>query len=143
MHDADGALIGANLIQLLEIALRIGDPADAIDVRSERRQATLDFIEYHLADPELDVASIAGALGCSARTVHKLFEGETLTVAREIWDRRLERCRQELVDPALAGRSITEIAHHWGFSDSQHFSRAFKHRFGATPREYRSLSLLN
>jgi AraC-like DNA-binding protein len=143
LSDADGALIGTNLIQLLEIALRIGDPADAIDVRSERRQTALDFIEYHLADPELDVASIAGALGCSARTVHKLFEGEALTVAREIWDRRLERCRLELVDPALAQRSITEIAHHWGFSDSQHFSRAFKHRFGATPREYRSLSLLN
>ncbi len=143
LRPADAAMLGANLAELLEIALRCGDPAALPDIRDERRQAALDFIERHLADPELDVPAIAAALGCSSRTIHKLFEGEAMTVARAIWDRRLERCRMELVDPALSGRSITEIAHHWGFSDSQHFSRAFKNRFGVTPREYRATSLLS
>jgi AraC-like DNA-binding protein len=138
--DADARLLGANLIALLEIALRSNHAFEIGDLREERRRSALDFIERHLADPDLDVASIAHALGCSSRTIHKLFEGETLTVAREIWDRRLERCRLELVDPAMARRSITEIAHDWGFSDSQHFSRAFKHRFGSTPREYRAFA---
>lgn len=143
VSDADSLLLGTNLLQLLEIALRNDSTDSTLDLRSERRRTAIEFIERHLADPELDVATIAAALACSARTVHKLFEGEALTVAREIWDRRLERCRLELVDPAFARRSITEIAHNWGFSDSQHFSRAFKHRFGSTPREYRSFSLLN
>jgi len=108
------------------------------DIREERRRAVLAFIDRHLDDPQLSVARIALAFGMSTRSVHKLFEGEAHTVARAIWDRRLERCRNEMVDPSLAGRSITEIAHLWGFSDSQHFSRAFKQRFGLPPRLYRS-----
>lgn len=140
LAEADNRLLGASLIGLLEIALRAEQAPEVGDIRVERRHAARDFIERHLADPDLDVASIACALGCSSRTIHKLFEGEKLTVAREIWDRRLERCRLELVDPAMARRSITEIAHDWGFSDSQHFSRAFKHRFGSTPREYRAFA---
>lgn len=66
-----------------------------------------------------------------------------MTVVRVIWDRRLERCREEIADPAMALRSITEIAHDWAFSDSQHFSRAFKQRFGMTPREYRNLHAMH
>jgi len=143
LGEADILDLGASLVGMLEIALRSDDVSDAPDEKAERREAALDFIERHLSDRDLDVAAIAGALGCSSRTVHKLFEGEALTVAREIWDRRLEKCRLELADPAMAQHSITEIAHYWGFSDSQHFSRAFKNRFGSTPRGYRSLSLLN
>ncbi|HTN13413.1 MAG TPA: helix-turn-helix domain-containing protein [Sphingomonadaceae bacterium] len=143
LGNGDAALLGTNLIGLLEIALRSGDPAALPDIKNKRRQTALDFIERHLGDPELDVAAIAASLRCSNRTVHKLFEGEAMTVARVIWDRRLERCRMELVDPALSSRSITEIAHHWGFSDSQHFSRAFKSRFGSTPRDYRAASLIS
>ena len=140
LGEGDARLLGTNLIGLLEIALRAEPAQEIVDLREERRRAAIEFIERHLAETDLDVGSIARALGCSSRTIHKLFEGETLTVAREIWDRRLERCRLELVDPAMARRSITEIAHEWGFSDSQHFSRAFKHRFGSTPREYRAFA---
>lgn len=140
LAEGDVRLLGTNLIGLLEIALRSEHALEIVNLREERRRAALDFIERHLANTQLDVTSIARALGCSSRTIHKLFEGETLTVAREIWDRRLERCRLALVDPAMARRSITEIAHEWGFSDSQHFSRAFKHRFGSTPREYRAFA---
>lgn len=143
LPSGDATRIGTNLIDLLDIALRGGNEPSLPDLRDQRRHAALDFIERHLADPELGVASIAHALGCSSRTIHKLFEGEARTVAREIWNRRLERCRLELIDPAMARRSITEIAHDWGFSDSQHFSRAFKNRFGSTPREYRSFARLH
>jgi len=136
-------LIGVQIAQLLEMTLRAGDPGPMPDIREKRRLAALDYIERHLSDPDLNVATIARALGCSNRTVHKLFEGEAYTVARAIWDRRLDRCKSELIDPACAHRSITEIAHFWGFSDSQHFSRAFKNRFGRTPREYRGLSILH
>jgi AraC-like DNA-binding protein len=110
-----------------------------MDVREGRRRAIFEHIDRNLADPELGIGSIARAFGISSRTIHKLFEGEAQTAARLIWDRRLERCREEMADPAMASRSITEIAHLWGFSDSQHFSRAFKQRFGVTPRDYRNL----
>jgi AraC-like DNA-binding protein len=130
--------IGQQLAGLLRMTLEAGEAAPLPDIREERRRAILAFIDRHLDDPELGVARIARAFGMSTRSVHKLFEGEAHTVARAIWDRRLERCRDEMVDPSLAGRSITQIAHLWGFSDSQHFSRAFKQRFGLPPRLYRS-----
>jgi len=129
--------IGQQLTGLLQMTIAAGEVGPLPDVREERRRAILGFIDRHLDDPELSVARIAHAFGLSTRSVHKLFEGEAHTVARAIWDRRLERCRDEMVDPSLAGRSITEIAHLWGFSDSQHFSRAFKQRFGLPPRLYR------
>jgi len=50
---------------------------------------------------------------------------------------RLERCRRDLLDPAHAARHISDIAFAWGFNDLAHFSRIFKQRFGASPREWR------
>jgi len=129
--------IGRQLADLLQMTIAASEIDPLPDLREERRRAILSFIDRHLDDPELSVARIARAFGLSTRSVHKLFEGEAHTVARAIWDKRLERCRDEMVDPSLAGRSITEIAHLWGFSDSQHFSRAFKQRFGLPPRLYR------
>jgi AraC-like DNA-binding protein len=131
--------LGQQLAALIEMTVRADEAGPTIDVREGRRRAIFEHIDRNLADPELGIGSIARAFGISSRTIHKLFEGEAQTAARLIWDRRLERCREEMADPAMASRSITEIAHLWGFSDSQHFSRAFKQRFGMTPRDYRNL----
>ena len=54
-----------------------------------------------------------------------------------IWAQRLELARRELCDPALAARSISDIAFGCGFNDAAHFSRAFRARFGCTARELR------
>lgn len=134
----DRARLGGQIAVLAEMTIRAGDPTERADPRSERRRAILAFIDENLGNPELGVASIVRTFGISSRSVHKLFEGEVYTVARMIWERRLERCRDDMLDPAMANCSITEIAHLWGFSDSQHFSRAFKARYGMTPRDYRS-----
>lgn len=143
LEPAQRVLLGRQLTDLLRMTIEASDDGPAPDIRDERRRAILSFIDRHLDDPELGVARIARAFGISTRSVHKLFEGEAHTVARAIWDRRLERCRDEMVDPSLASRSITEIAHLWGFSDSQHFSRAFKQRFGVAPRLYRNIYSLH
>ena len=131
--------LGQQLALLAEMTIGADDPGSVPDIREGRRVAILEYIDRNLADCDLGVGRIARAFGISSRTIHKLFEGEAHTIARVIWDRRLERCRDEMVDPSLAARSLTEIAHLWGFSDSQHFSRAFKLRFGVTPRDYRNL----
>jgi len=135
--------LGGQLAQMVEMTLGSDSQDSFPDLREERRRAVLEFIDSRLAEPDLGVGQIAHEFGCSSRTIHKLFEGEAHTVGRAIWERRLGRCRHDMIDPSLASRSITEIAHHWGFSDSQHFSRAFKSRFGITPREYRTLYILN
>ena len=37
-----------------------------------------------------------------------------------------ERCRRDLVNPALADRPVAAIASRWGFVDAAHFSRVFQ-----------------
>jgi len=124
LSDSEREQLGGQLTMMIEMTVRADEVSAAIDVREGRRRAILEHIDRNLADTELGIGSIARAFDISSRTIHKLFEGEAQTAARLIWDRRLERCREEMADPAMASRSITEIAHLWGFSDSQHFSNA-------------------
>lgn len=139
----DRVRLGDALVHILNMAWQADPEVASARTRRARRHAVMDYVERNLADPDLDISRIAQALGYSKRTLHKLFADDTTTLSRLIWNRRLEHCRQQLLDPAQARRSITEIAHSWGFSDSQHFSRAFKGRFGAAPRDFRNGHLPN
>ncbi|WP_077002751.1 helix-turn-helix domain-containing protein [Variovorax sp. KK3] len=94
-------------------------------------------IEEQLADPSLSVGSLATELGLSPSQIHRVFKAEPLTPAQYIWERRLEACSRDLLTPQLAGRTVAEIAFGRGFSDAAHFSRAFRERFGCSPREWR------
>jgi AraC-like DNA-binding protein len=104
--------------------------------RAERVATIKKYIESHLDDPDLGPQTLAVTFGISLRYLHLLFGRLGTTVSRWILDRRLERCRRELV---VAGphKNITEVAFSWGFNDTAHFSRVFKKRYGVAPREYR------
>jgi AraC-like DNA-binding protein len=95
------------------------------------------FIEDNLGDPALQPAGIARASYISPRYLHKLFESEGTTVCRWIRASRLERCREDLRDPALAHHTMLAIATRWGLPGAQHFSRAFRGAYGCSPREFR------
>ena len=98
----------------------------------------LKYIDAHLTESTLSPAEIAAALDLSVRHVHRLFSRQGSTVADWIREQRLRHCRSDLADSRLRGKSITEIAFFWGFNDSAHFSRTFKHQFGISPRAFRS-----
>jgi AraC-like DNA-binding protein len=99
------------------------------------------YIETHLAERTLTPATIAGNAGISVRHLHRLFAFKGCTVEEWIRERRLERCRVDLVNPGLLGCSITDIAFRWGFNDSAHFSHCFKNAFGMSPRQFRTSAL--
>jgi acetamidase/formamidase/AraC-like DNA-binding protein len=94
-------------------------------------------IERRLDDSELAPARVAQAEGISERYLQKLFEGVGDNFTRYVRERRLQRAWADLSNPAEAHRSISEIAYRYGFGDSAHFSRTFRHRFGLSPREFR------
>jgi AraC-like DNA-binding protein len=71
------------------------------------------------------------------RYLQDLFLQEDTTVCDWIWQRRLERCRRDLADPLLAGKSVGRIAWDCGFSDFSHFSRRFKAAYAITPSGFR------
>ncbi len=94
-------------------------------------------IETMLADPELTLEKVAEADGISARSLQKLFAAAGQNFSTYLRLRRLERCRLDLTSPMFGSLSISEICFRWGFNGSAHFSRAFKDRYGVSPRDYR------
>ncbi len=76
-------------------------------------------------------------MGLLVRYLNRLFNAEQTSLMRYVWNRRLEKCRDELVQPGTGSQRVADIAMRWGFSDMSHFSRAFKARFGISPRECR------
>jgi AraC-like DNA-binding protein len=105
--------------------------------RSEILLNVQAFIEANLGDPQLVPEEIARASFISTRYLHKLFEAEGTTVCRWIRASRLERCRRDLLDPALAEETILDIASRWGLPGAQHFSRLFRSEYGCPPSELR------
>jgi AraC-like DNA-binding protein len=132
---AAGGILGES-VQMLASTLRARVPL----ARSARGSLALlrqlmNYVETHLDDPELDTRGIARANGISERHLHRVFDGLSTTPAGWIRQRRLERCRREIVDPR--GASITEIAYRWGFREPGTFSKIFRREFGVCPRELR------
>jgi len=77
----------------------------------------------------------------SLRTLQRLFNAQELTVSSWIRARRLDRCRRDLLNPALRGLSIQAVAARWAFTQGAHFSRAFKQAYGVSPQAYRDRGL--
>jgi AraC family transcriptional activator of tynA and feaB len=140
---AGRARLGTLLVDIVRPLLEASIPDE------KRPTASLDtllircksYIDAELQSPDLNVERIAARMGCSPRYVFRAFEAEGMTPAQHIRERRLSRARQALVSPACAGRDITEIAFSLGFSSSAHFSRAFRERFGQSPRDFRRAAL--
>ncbi|HLO78638.1 MAG TPA: transcriptional regulator FeaR [Magnetospirillum sp.] len=95
------------------------------------------YIEKRLFDPDLSPQKIAAAHRMSVRHLYRLFEASEVSIGDLIRQRRLEKCAEDLANPLLARRNVTQVAFSWGFNDSAHFSRAFKAEFGLSPREFR------
>ncbi|MEU7646521.1 helix-turn-helix domain-containing protein [Streptomyces huasconensis] len=134
-----GVVIDAVADLLGELSEEAGPPA-----QSGPRQLVLairQYIERHLGDPELSAERIAAAHFISVRYLHRLFEGEGITVSRLIQRRRVEQCARELSRRGRVSPSLAVVAARWGFRSAAHFSRAFKAVHGHPPQQWRRLVL--
>jgi AraC-like DNA-binding protein len=95
------------------------------------------YIDANISEPDLSPDRVAVAHHISRRSLYRLFEMEGTTVAGLIRERRLERCRQQLCDPAHKHESICQIGVRFGLPDPAHLSRLFTAAYGDSPREYR------
>ncbi|MBJ6124845.1 helix-turn-helix domain-containing protein [Microvirga splendida] len=134
---SEATLLTENLCNLLALATARDPEAQAThpDVQLEE---VLAFSRRHLSDPELSPGMIAAHCRISVRTVHLRFERIGQTFGRWLVDNRLEACQRDLREPRQLGSAISEIAYRWGFSDLSHFNKAFRSKFGMTPREWRA-----
>ncbi|WP_022721435.1 helix-turn-helix domain-containing protein, partial [Rhodopseudomonas sp. B29] len=141
LSDTEWPVTAQSLADLLPTLMRQAPATADLDAGTASRGATLQrlcqAIERRLDDPDLTPAKVATAEGISERYLQKLFGGTGSSFTHYLRERRLQRTCADLSNPAQAHHSISEIAFRAGFNDSAHFSRAFRHRFGVSPREYR------
>lgn len=94
----------------------------------------IGLIREHLEYP-MSVEALAQDLGVNKDKLTSLFRARLgLTVFEYATEVRLDRSRQELAETE---QRIQQIAMRAGYRNAGDFTRAFKRRFGMTPREYR------
>jgi AraC-like DNA-binding protein len=134
------AIVKEQMLDLVALSLAKATDAAGPRVSSTRSLVLLKLraaIEARLADPKLDAAAIAAGAGVSVRYANAVLAESDMSIMRLVQARRLARCRRALEDPAQGGRTMSEIAYGWGFSDMTHFGRKFREAYGLLPSEYR------
>jgi len=96
------------------------------------------YIDAHATDPALSAEVIATAHSISVRHLYNVWRNQELSLANRILQRRLERARNQLADPAKRHLTVAAIGRACGFSDATHFGRRFRATYGMTPREWRN-----
>ena len=108
--------------------------ASSTSTHSEFTATVERFLRQHVSEnPPL--ATIAGAMHLSERTLRRQLAAEGASFSR-LHDRiRSERAMELLRDPSM---SISQIGNHIGFSDAREFRRAFKRWTGRAPSATRA-----
>ena len=148
-HGVAGSVV--NLLGTLATERRTAAPASGAgavtvrpaeqDERAAMARRVRHFVNENLADRRLTPEYIAARHRVSVRYLHKVFAGEGTTLSRWIRRRRLEECRRELARPDAAdpASSPAAVARRWGFANTAHFRRSFRHAYGVSPSEWHRL----
>jgi AraC-like DNA-binding protein len=134
--EAEAAIDGILALTTACARLRLTD-GEAEHVRS-RRKAALDYIDAHLADARLGPAEIADAVNFSRASLYRLLAGEG-GIRAVLLKRRLDASLRLMLTAEETDRSLNDIATCCGFAGASQFSRAFRARFGASPKQFRTL----
>lgn len=138
----EAAELGERLIDLIVLFLvqpgqgQVSEADSSVTVAHRAR--VLAYIRQHLSDPDLSPSRVAQGCGVSVAYLHRILRAGGLSVESFIFEQRLDRCRELLLDVRHRHRGIAELAYQVGFAHPSHFSRLFKQRFGVTPRDLRA-----
>jgi AraC-like DNA-binding protein len=131
VSQATATLVAATLLPTSASLARARGPLGAVLAARAR-----DYVRRHAARPDLSVAQVCTALRVSRSHLYRAFEADG-GIARYV-----QRCRLAQAFAALSNqvdrRQVSEIAYDYGFSSAAHFARAFRRRYGMTPRDARA-----
>jgi len=133
------ASVNASMILLAGSLSKLSDSnEDARQVlREGMRRLVRRHIERHLTSEQLSPEQIAAAMNLSRASLYRLFQGDG-GVNAYVQGRRLDKCFDELLWSTGSRIGVAEVAYRYGFSSESVFSRAFRRRFGLSPREVRA-----
>jgi AraC-like DNA-binding protein len=129
-------MVWVSLLAMLTRSLAGADTI-GIDTAPARWLQVRSHIRANLSDPGLSPASIADDLFISRSTLYASLPEDSEGIAAEIRRQRLARARAMLQDPTNA-QSIAEIAASVGLLNHSRFTRVFRDRYAATPRQTRA-----
>ncbi|RKR92220.1 AraC-like DNA-binding protein [Micromonospora pisi] len=136
-----GVLMGDPTVELIRAT--IAAHLDDSDLHRAAANGSLPFqvmsyLRTHLTDPELTPATVAAAHHISLRYLYQILARSGVRFGEWLRHNRLEGARKDLARPTHPALTIAAIGRRWGFSDATHFSKAFKQRYGMSPRDWRT-----
>jgi AraC-like DNA-binding protein len=130
-----------HLIDLVSLALgprpEAGARARRGGLRHVRLAAIRSDVEANVAQPWMNLETMARRHAISPQYLRALFYEEGSTFSDFVRDRRLDTAHRMLSDPGLSYTRISDIAYACGFGDLSYFNLVFRRRYGMTPSEAR------
>jgi AraC-like DNA-binding protein len=136
ISEGEGAIDG--IVALTTALARSRLAGEESDQLTSKRKAALDYIDAHLANPQLGPDEIAQATNLSRASLYRLLAAEG-GIRAVLLKRRLDEALRLMLEHGKEEHSLKELIKRCGFGGTSHFSRAFRARFGASPRQYRAM----
>jgi AraC-like DNA-binding protein len=133
VSEAEAAIEG--IVALTTACARARLAGDEADHVKSKRTAALDYIDAHLGNAQLGPDEIAKVARVSRASLYRLLATEG-GIRAVLLKRRLDEALRLLLADNRDERSLTEVSRRCGFGGTSQFSRAFRARFGAPPRQY-------
>lgn len=128
--------LGQQCLDLLDLVLDHDRAPARSCVSATTVLRTKQVVLRLLADPNLSVARIAAELNISASHLTRALKTSGLSPMRYAWSLRLEHAALMLTHAAENNLQAKEVAYRCGFANATHFSRAFKAKYGMSPRAF-------
>ncbi|KRB88816.1 hypothetical protein ASE22_20620 [Sphingomonas sp. Root720] len=139
LEDVEARFLANSVLDVIATAFANAAKSESEGARSRHTETMLQrvnkFIETNIQNSDLSPALISRSCGISERYLRQLFASRGTTMTTVIRSKRLEECRRRLGGFGNCSPSVTEVAFSLGFENISSFNRAFKARFGVTPRQ--------
>lgn len=99
--------------------------------------SALQILRAEMSRPELTMESVAGKLGITVRTLHRLFR-RNLASSPQQFLAQLRLNHAAYLIESEQGNTVAEIAHRCGYANHSAFSQAFARYFGRPPSRWRT-----
>jgi AraC-like DNA-binding protein len=116
-------------------------PVENVAINLPIRNRILAYIDNNITNPLLGPHSIQQHFRMSRSHLYRAFEPDE-GVAKVIRDKRLDLAYRIVIDKTVKAISLKEVAYRCGFHDATQLTKAFKARFGLTPKEAREAQAL-